>query len=263
MRIFLAISSVNNNKRKKNSIRSNKTRMKKKLSLLVFLVLVVLCGFTQNMGIGANNPDPSAKLDITSSNSGLLVPRMTTGQRNLIASPAKGLLVFDSTNNHFWFYDGSSWNEMADTKNVRFGFNLVRTSTTLTSYNIPFVNNYNLAPASVALVNTTTLQILQQGLYHFGLTGYKHNENSAFVTASSALFNLSITINGKQYQVIAGDKQISAIGSSTSWSYGSNTIGFDVFVPANSLISINAVTTLPSTFTKSDNGHFFGYLISE
>ena len=234
--------------------------MKKKLPLLVLLLLATLCGFTQNTGIGTNSPNPSAKLDITSTNSGLLVPRMTTSQRNLIANPAKGLLVFDSTTSNFWFYDGSLWSQMPDAKNVRFGFDLVRNSTTLTSYNVLFISNYNLAPASVTLTNSTTLQIQQQGLYHFGLTGYKHNANAASATASSATFNLSITINGKQYQIIVNEAQI---GATSSWSYGSNALAFDVFVPANSLITINAVTSLTSSFVKSDSGHFFGYLISE
>lgn len=233
--------------------------MKKKLPLLVLLLLAALFGFTQNIGIGTNSPNASAKLDITSTNSGLLVPRMTTTQRNLIANPAKGLLVFDSTTSNFWFYNGSLWSQMSDTKNVRFGFDLAQSSTTSTSYNIPFVTTYNLAPASVTLINSTTLQINQQGLYHFGLAGYKHTGVS-LNTAASASFNLSITINGKLYKIIVDEAQI---GAASNWSYGSNALAFDVFVPANSLITINAVTSLNNSFIKSDSGHFFGYLISE
>jgi len=58
-----------------------------------------LCGlFTkaQNLGINSDGsvPDPSAMLDIKATNKGLLIPRLTIDQRNSIASPAEGLMIF-------------------------------------------------------------------------------------------------------------------------------------------------------------------------
>lgn len=55
------------------------------------------------------NPHASAMLDVQSTDKGMLVPRMTTAQRTAIANPAKGLLVFDTNTNTFWFYNGSAW----------------------------------------------------------------------------------------------------------------------------------------------------------
>lgn len=43
-----------------------------------------------------NPPNGSAMLDISSTNQGLLIPRMTTAQRMAIANPANGLMVFDT-----------------------------------------------------------------------------------------------------------------------------------------------------------------------
>lgn len=43
------------------------------------------------VGINTQSPHPSSALDIVSANKGVLVPRMTTSQRDLIASPATGL----------------------------------------------------------------------------------------------------------------------------------------------------------------------------
>jgi hypothetical protein len=63
------------------------------------------------VGIGTTNPDASSMLDIQSDSKGLLIPRMTTAQRTAIASPASGLLVFDSDSQSFWFY-GGSWAEL-------------------------------------------------------------------------------------------------------------------------------------------------------
>ncbi len=56
-----------------------------------------------------SNPDSSAMLDIKSTTSGLLIPRMTASERNNIGSPATGLLVFVTDDNTFYYYDGSAW----------------------------------------------------------------------------------------------------------------------------------------------------------
>lgn len=68
----------------------------------------------QNVAINDNNanPDPSAMLDVQSTNKGMLVPRMTTAQRTAIANPAVGLLVFDTDFESFWFKDGTGWVEL-------------------------------------------------------------------------------------------------------------------------------------------------------
>ena len=42
----------------------------------------------------------------------MLIPRMTTAQRNLISNPALGLLVFDTDTESFWFKETSGWVEL-------------------------------------------------------------------------------------------------------------------------------------------------------
>jgi hypothetical protein len=63
----------------------------------------------QNVGIGTNTPDNSSILDLTATNKGLLVPRLTTVQRVAIAAPATGLLVYDTDFDQFWYFDGTVW----------------------------------------------------------------------------------------------------------------------------------------------------------
>ncbi|HOZ79188.1 MAG TPA: hypothetical protein PLY34_14440 [Ferruginibacter sp.] len=67
----------------------------------------------QSVGIGTASPATSAQLDITSTNKGLLMPRLTTAQRTAIANPANGLMVYDTNLSAFWFYNGSSWSSVA------------------------------------------------------------------------------------------------------------------------------------------------------
>jgi hypothetical protein len=49
------------------------------------------------VGIGTNTPNTSSILDLSSTSKGLLVPRVTTTQKNAIISPAIGLIVMDTT----------------------------------------------------------------------------------------------------------------------------------------------------------------------
>ncbi|MGH7975000.1 MAG: beta strand repeat-containing protein [bacterium] len=61
------------------------------------------------VGIGTLTPDASAALDVTSTVTGFLPPRMTTTQKNAIASPATGLIVFDTTLGFLQIYNGTTW----------------------------------------------------------------------------------------------------------------------------------------------------------
>lgn len=60
-----------------------------------------------NVGINTTSPNASAILEINSITQGLLIPRMTTTQRDNIATPAVGLLIFNTTTNRLNIYDGA------------------------------------------------------------------------------------------------------------------------------------------------------------
>jgi hypothetical protein len=83
--------------------------MKKLITIFTF-TLSLFTSYSQSVGIGTNAPNASAQLDVTSTSKGLLIPRMTTVQRTAIASPAIGLMVYDTNLAAFYFYNGSSWN---------------------------------------------------------------------------------------------------------------------------------------------------------
>jgi hypothetical protein len=60
---------------------------------LLAAVLLTATTYAQ-IGINNENPDASAALDITSTTGGLLTPRMTAAQRDAIATPSQGLIIF-------------------------------------------------------------------------------------------------------------------------------------------------------------------------
>lgn len=84
--------------------------MKKVLVLLSFLFLIVTAR-TQSLAINTDGSpaNASALLDVNSTSKGLLPPRMTTVQRDLITTPAAGLIIFNITTNSLQLYNGTGW----------------------------------------------------------------------------------------------------------------------------------------------------------
>ncbi|MEP6675988.1 MAG: hypothetical protein ABJA78_12580 [Ferruginibacter sp.] len=83
----------------------------KKIFIILLAVISCKCIQAQNVGIGTSTPDPSAQLDVTSINKGMLVPRMSSSQRVAIASPAPGLMVYETTSSSMWIYNGA-WSQL-------------------------------------------------------------------------------------------------------------------------------------------------------
>lgn len=99
--------------------------MKRNFTLFLktnFCFFAIFC-MTQNInaqvGIGTTTPAASSALDITSTTQGLLTPRMTTAQKTAIATPANGLLVYDTDINSFSYFDSSSstWGKLNGVRN--------------------------------------------------------------------------------------------------------------------------------------------------
>ena len=70
-------------------------------------------GANGNVGVGTASPAASALLHLNSTNRGFLPPRMTTAQRDAIAAPAEGLVIYNLTAHEPQFWNGSQWKSMA------------------------------------------------------------------------------------------------------------------------------------------------------
>ncbi len=83
------------------------------------------------VGIGTLTPNASAMLDVESTTKGLLTPRMTSAERTAISNPANGLLVYDTTENAFYFYKSATWTKL-DSK-VRNNYKLIKSAADLSA----------------------------------------------------------------------------------------------------------------------------------
>jgi len=80
------------------------------------LLLISLCAlapsFGQSVGISddaASTIEASAMLDVNSTSKGMLIPRMSSSDRESISEPAAGLMVYDTSESALYYYTGSTW----------------------------------------------------------------------------------------------------------------------------------------------------------
>ena len=65
--------------------------------------------FAGNVAIGTTSQDASSAFEVASTTQGFLFPRMTTTQRNAIATPADGLVIYNTTDNKLQVRAGGAW----------------------------------------------------------------------------------------------------------------------------------------------------------
>jgi hypothetical protein len=81
------------------------------------IIIVVLLAFTVNAQVGIGTPNPEAALDITSSNDGLLIPRValtTTSSALPLTAPTVSELIYNSATvadvtPGYYYWNGTSW----------------------------------------------------------------------------------------------------------------------------------------------------------
>jgi hypothetical protein len=93
--------------------------MKNKNLLSITIIAILLLGtrIANGQGMAVNTTgaaaNASSMLDVSSTTKGVLIPRMTNAQRNAIASPATGLMIFQTDGTPgFYYYDGSVWTQV-------------------------------------------------------------------------------------------------------------------------------------------------------
>ncbi|MCU0376522.1 MAG: hypothetical protein MUF24_14540, partial [Chitinophagaceae bacterium] len=92
---------------------------------ITFFLASLLMGMVAlaQIGIGTTTPNAKAVLDVSSTDKGLLIPRMTAVQRLAInpGNPARGLMVFDTDSVAFMFWTGTGWQRVGSGANAPSG----------------------------------------------------------------------------------------------------------------------------------------------
>ena len=159
------------------------------LMIVFFSIINNNCLQAQSVGISSVpiTPDASSILEIQSTTKGVLIPRLTTTQRNAISTPATGLMIFNSTLNTFDFYNGSSWISLATTNIVN---SVSGTSNRITVGGTSINPTIDIASNYVGQNTITTLGTISTGTWNgsliastFGGTG---NGFTKFIGATTA-----------------------------------------------------------------------------
>jgi len=119
-------------------------------SIILSFFFQILYAQNDNVGIGTNTPDSSARLDIESPDQGLLIPRMTTSARLAIVNPAPGLLVYDTEKRTIYMFDGQNWLAFAYAKSTTGLAPTERTTGAITSS-----LGYRVAVGELGIVSST------------------------------------------------------------------------------------------------------------
>ncbi|MES2775194.1 MAG: hypothetical protein V4722_13485 [Bacteroidota bacterium] len=148
--------------------------MKKYLLLFSFVAIVSVNPLHAQVAIGipGNPPDASAMLDVQSTNKGMLIPRMTEGERNGIGSPAKGLLVYDNSYDALYVYRNNTqqWTQLGEKIWVKYNGNAI--------YESGNVGIHTFSPATSLHIKTG--ELIYANKYGYLLLGDSASVNVSF-----------------------------------------------------------------------------------
>ncbi len=210
---------MNKKKQFQKNISLLKNRIKKGvkirfLNLLSSFILLLALFFNanntnaQSMGISgvAITPDPSSILEMRTTTKGMLIPRMTQTERDLISSPANGLMAYNTSTNQFNFFNGTQWialksdsysdltGEVTSLGNAATlgSFTSTRLSTSLTNEtgtaSVVFSDSpvFTGTPAApTAVLGTNTTQLATTAFVLANTDGYSSVNSGANITTTS------------------------------------------------------------------------------
>ncbi|MGB4929684.1 MAG: hypothetical protein WBP43_06925, partial [Chitinophagales bacterium] len=94
-----------------------------------------------SVGVGTTTPVSSSLLELQSTTQGLLAPRMTKAQRDAIAAPVTGLLIFQTNSTPgFYYYTGAGWTPIS-TKGANTSLSNLAAATSINVALTPNANN--------------------------------------------------------------------------------------------------------------------------
>ena len=204
--------------------------------LIISLLLIASSKVIGQVGIGTISPDPSSILDITSTTQGMLAPRMTSSERINIASPVKGLLVFDIEQDAFYYFSGSIWVKLEGSIN-RNNYKLVKSISDLSDELVAGGGaKYLLNENFLYEINGTIIVDFPIDLNEAYVRGQDTREDALFNLTGSALFTGSTGGNLRDFLILGSGNPAFNINSSATQSLIVNSV---VFVGCSSVGTIS------------------------
>ncbi|HWZ16545.1 MAG TPA: hypothetical protein VNW95_15000 [Mucilaginibacter sp.] len=194
--------------------------------------------------IGTTTPVASALLQVSSTTQGVLLPRMTTAQKNAIWSPAEGLAVYDVTLHAMNYYNGTKWTAFSGDSTGTLPGGGALTYTHTMSYGL-LGGNFNNSGNITSSIDTSIVQTIAN-FYPKGDQRYLTNtsadsryqplENQRLSTTNSPQFQdyLRITATGGVQSLLMGNQNslgvnkpaiMNAANGTFSWGYGNSWTG--------------------------------------
>jgi hypothetical protein len=170
-------------------------------------------------GIGTTTPDASSLLEIKSITKGLLIPRMTLAQRNLIATPATGLMIYQTNSTPgFYYYNGTAWTAVSPKGVNTSNASLRNTSIGLLTLSANTTGDDNTATGYQSLHSNTTGEFNTadgEDALASNTTGYDNTANGQDALASNTT-GYDNTANGSEalhYNTIGWDNTANGYGA--------------------------------------------------
>jgi hypothetical protein len=133
-----------------------------------------------SVGIGASSINASAKLQVDSTTQGFLPPRVTTIQKNTVATPVAGLEVYDSTTNTPNYYNGTTWVEVASNQTTGLSPGLFAQTTDSTAVTNTTVET-TIISTGVGTLSVPANQFQVGASYVAYLSGVMSSQNNAIL----------------------------------------------------------------------------------
>lgn len=197
------------------------------------------------VGIGTTTPLASSVLDITSTDKGILIPRLTTAQRDLVASPASGLLIFNTDTKKFNYFD-VTWKTFGD----GIGWNLTGNAGTVDGTN--FIGTTDNKPFNIRVNNQKAGRIdnTATGIVAYGYQAL--NANTGINNTAIGYLSLSKNTTGPDNTAIG----YGALTNSVALAYSGNTAVGSYALNQNTTgiyNTANGARALPSNTTGARN----------
>jgi hypothetical protein len=187
-----------------------------------------------SVGIGTTTPSSSSLLEVKSTTKGVLFPRMTNAQRNAIASPAVGLLVYQTDGAQGFYYYHSGWKPVTPFA--------MAANTSLSNLATTTAVNQHLLPNTTNSKNLGSSTKQWKDFYLRGNIGIN----------ASPSYPINIFNSSYQY----GVKALTSIsGSNTDFVFG---IYSEVQSTAGTRIGVYGVAYNPDYDGINANGSFYG-----